>query len=330
MYSFAASASPAPQLKNIERLVVYQSPGTNDRRIIEFKDFILQQSREEITLNNGLKIQVPINETSISPVVNRGDWDSRVSAPSSASVVNSNYVIKFDSDFCFNDKSEMNTGYAIKNKANFIVIIALTRDNGVEVPAFLITFTIKPDISGQSENFSLWVEALCSDQTKQFIGGSTLLRLVLALCKMFNGTGSFTFVNSYLEALRGVEPTYIKHGYESTTDFKPDKYTTALKRKISQTQSVDEISERKARKVEKTTASDFANADLGNVEQENKLADDWDSQEITWVIDKIGTRTGDVSKISSVGSKGGKSRKSKRRKTMKKRKSKKSRKYRFK
>jgi hypothetical protein len=147
---------------------------------------------------------------------------------------------------------------------------------------------------------------------------------------MFNITGKFTFVNSYLEALRGVEPTYVKHGYESTTDFKPDRYTTALKRKISQTQSLDATSERKAIKVEKSMSSDFVNADLDNVEQENKLVDDLDSQEITWVIDTIGTRTGDASKMSSVSSKGGKSKKRKRRKTMKKRKSKKSRKYGFK
>lgn len=326
MYSFAVSAAPAPQLKNIEHLVVYQSPNTSNQNIIEFKDFILEQSGKEITLNNGIKINVPINETSIRPVVNREDWSSRVSAPSSASIVNNNYVIKLNSDFCFNDESEMNTNYSIKNKPNYITLFALSTDNGVLVPAFLITIAIKLDISGQSGNFSLWVEALCSDQSKQFIGGSTLLRLVLALCKMFNGTDNFKFVNSYLEALRGVEPTYIKHGYESTTDFKPDYSTTALKRKISQTQSVDSTSERKERKVDKS----YVNAELDNVEQENKLVEDLDSQEITWVIDTIGTRTGGASKMSSVSLKGGKSKKRKRRKTMRKRKSRKSRNNRFK
>ena len=63
----------------------------------------------------------------------------------------------------------------------------------------------------------------------------------------------------------------------------------------------------------------FANAELGNKKQEEKLLDALDSGEITWVIDRRGDRTGDSAK-------GVKSRRRKMRKTNRKRNPKKSRK----
>jgi hypothetical protein len=143
--------------------------------------------------------------------------------------------------------------------------------------------------------------------------------LVLALCKKFNRKGSFKIENSYLEALAGVEQTYRKLGLNETNEIKPEYFDgTIFKKSISQTKSNESpVTD------EKSTSSNFANAELGNKKQEEKLLDDLESGEITWVIDRTGDRTGDAAK-------GRKSRKSKRRKTMKKRRSKKSRKYRFK
>ena len=68
-------------------------------------------------------------------------------------------------------------------------------------------------------------------------------------------------------------------------------------------------------------ASNFANAELGNKKQEEKLLDGLESGEITWVIDRTGDRSGDSAK-------GVKSRRRRRRKTIRKRKPKRSRKYR--
>jgi hypothetical protein len=60
---------------------------------------------------------------------------------------------------------------------------------------------------------------------------------------------------------------------------------------------------------------------LGNKKQEDQIVDALDSGEITWVIDRIGDRTGDTGK-------GVKSRRRKRRKTIRKRKPRKSKKMR--
>lgn len=279
--------STGPKIKDIDRLVVYVTPNTTFKGIIEFKDFILSESDQEITLNNGKKINVPIVETKIPPVIFEDDEDSVVSAPSTASVDNDNYRIRLNSRFCFNSEastgSRMSARYAIKAEPDFIEIIALTTDNGEEVPAFLITITLWSDLSNQTENYSLWVEALCSDQENKFIGASTLLRLVLALCKKFNRTATpFKIVNSYLEALPEVEKNYLKQGYAETTDFTTPIYTKnkAMKRDISPQSPVAE-----------SMASKFVNAEMGNEEEEEKLLDGLDSGKITWVIDRIGDRT---------------------------------------
>jgi hypothetical protein len=213
------------------------SPNTTDQKIIEFKDFILSKNEQEITLNNGKTINVPIEETMFPPIVNpEFPEKSGKSEPSSIEHdEDQGFIIKLNRDFCNNPISEMNSGYSIKNIANFFTLFALTQvDENVFVPAFLITITIKTDIPKTDPVPSLWVDALCSDQSKEYIGGSNLLRLVLELCKMFNEKErrGFTFVNSYLEALRGVEETYIKQGYEPTSDFSSKPRTTAFKRKI--------------------------------------------------------------------------------------------------
>ena len=308
-------AGPYSKFKNIEGLIVYVSPDTTDPKIIELKNFILSQTEKEITLNNGININVPIVETTFPPMVNprnRGSTNLQITSKGE-------YEIDLAHNFCNNSISKMGTAYAIKEDPNYITLFALTKDYLDDVVAFLVTFSIKTDISGKSENFSLWVDALCSDQVNEFKGGSALLRLVLALCKKFNRKGSFKIENSYLEALAGVEQTYKKLGLNETNEIKPEYFDgTIFKKSISQTKSNESpVTD------EKSTSSNFANAELGNKKQEEKLLDSLDSGEITWVIDRTGDRTGDAAK-------GRKSRKSKRRKTMKKRRSKKSRKYRFK
>jgi hypothetical protein len=297
-------AGPFSLFKNIESLVVYVSPDTTDERINEFTKFILLQTEKEITLNNGIKINVPIVETTFFPMVNppnRGS--SNVQKTSKGE-----YEIDLDHNFCKNPISKMGTEYAIKEKPNYITLLALTKHgNKDEVVAFLITISIKTDISGKTENFSLWVDALCSDQVNEFKGGSNLLRLVLALCKKFNKNSSrtFTFVNLYLEALAGVESTYRKLGFNETYEIKPEySDDTIFKKSISKTKSSESpVAD------EKSTSSNFVNAELGNKKEEEKLVDDFESGEITWVID----RTGDTAKGV----------KSKRRKTKKQKKKKK-------
>jgi hypothetical protein len=299
--------------KNIEGLVVYVSPDTTDERINEFTKFILLQTEKEIILNNGININVPIVETTFSPIVNppnRGS--SNVQKTSKGE-----YEIDLDHNFCKNPISKMGTEYAIKEKPNYITLFALTPDgNKDEVVAFLITMSIKTDISGKTEDYSLWVDALCSDQVNEFKGGSNLLRLVLALCKKFNKNSSrtFTFVNLYLEALAGVESTYRKLGFNETYEIKPDySDDTIFKKSISETKSNESpVTD------EKSMASNFVNAELGNKKQEEKLVDGLDSGEITWVIDRTGDRSGDAAK-------GVKSRRRNMRKTIRKRNPKKSR-----
>ena len=217
-------------------------------------------------------------------------------------------------NFCNNPISEMGTDYAIKEKPNYITLFALSKHGNKDVVAFLITISIKTDISRKSENFSLWVEALCSDQVNEFKGGSNLLRLVLAMCKKFNRKGSFKIENSYLEALAGVEQTYKKLGLNETNEIKPEYSDgTIFKKSISQSKSNESPGTD-----EKSAASNFANAELGNKKEEEKLLNGLESGEITWVIDRIGDRSGDTAK-------GRKSRR-RRRKTIRKRKSRKSRK----
>jgi hypothetical protein len=230
------------------------------------------------------------------------------------------YEIDLDYNFCNNPISEMGTDYAIKEKPNYITLFALTKDgNKDEVVAFLITIAIKTDISGKTNDYSLWVDALCSDQVNEFKGGSNLLRLVLALCKKFNKNASrtFTFANSYLEALAGVEPTYRKLGFNETYEIKPFySDNTIFKKSVSKTKSNESpVTD------EKSMAINFVNAELGNKKQEEKLIDGVESGEITWVIDRIGDRSGDAAK-------GVKSRRRKRRKTIRKRKPRKSKKMR--
>ena len=308
-------AGPFSKFKNIEGLIVYVSPDTTDPKIIELKNFILSQTEKEITLNNGININVPIVETTFPPMVNprnRGSTNLQITSKGE-------YEIDLAHNFCNNSISKMGTAYAIKEDPNYITLFALTKDYIEDVVAFLVTFSIKTDISGKSENFSLWVDALCSDQVNEFKGGSALLRLVLALCKKFNRKGSFKIENSYLEALAGVEQTYRKLGLNETNEIKPEYSDgTIFKKSISQPKSNESpVTD------EKSMSSNFANAELGNKKQEEKLLDDLESGEITWVIDRTGDRTGDTAK-------GRKSRKSKRRKTMKKRKSRKMRKLRSK
>lgn len=331
-----SSAGPNSKFKNIEGLVVYVSPDTTDERIIEFKNFIVLQSGEEITLTNGLKIQAPIVETDVPPVVNPVGRSGN-SAPSSVEKnANEKYVIKIDKWFCNNPISNMSTSYALKGQGypNYMTLFALSKDGDKDILVFLITIAIKKDISGKTEDYSLWIEALCSDQTNEFKGGSNLLRLVLALCKMFNTRTSFKFVNSYLEALSGVEQTYRTLGFNETDDIVPDdSQGTSLKKIVepdsstSNKRRLEDIvtSQRKDRKA--IMESNFANADIDSLEQENKLVDYLESGDITWIIDRDGDRTQPLS------SKGGKSRRRKRRKTIRKRKprkSRKSRKYRAK
>lgn len=301
-------AGPNSKFKNIEGLIVYVSPDTTDPKIIELKNFILSQTEKEITLNNGININVPIVETTFPPMVNpprRGSTNLQITSTGE-------YEIDLDHDFCKNSISKMGTEYAIKENPNYITLFALTKDGNKDVVAFLVTFSIKTDISGKSENFSLWVDAFCSDQVNEFKGGSALLRLVLALCKKFNRKGSFKIENSYLEALAGVEQTYKKLGLNETNEIKPEYSDgTIFKKSISQSKSNESPGTD-----EKSAASNFANAELGNKKQEEKLLDGLESGEITWVID----RTGDSAK-------GVKSRR-RRRKTIRKRKPKRSRKYR--
>ena len=141
-----------------------------------------------------------------------------------------------------------------------------------------------------------------------------MLRLVLAMCKKFNRKGSFKIENSYLEALAGVEPTYRKLGFNETYEISPHYSDgTVFKKSISKTKSNESpVTD------EKSTSSNFANAELGNKKQEEELVNDLESGKITWVIDRIGDRTGDAAK-------GLKSRRRKMRKTISKRNPKKSR-----
>ena len=305
---YMSVAGPFSKFKNIEGLIVYVSPDTTDPKIIELKNFILSQTEKEITLNNGININVPIVETTFPPMVNRpkrGSTNLQITSTGE-------YEIDLDHDFCKNSISKMGTAYAIKEEPNYITLFALTKHGNKDVVAFLVTFSIKTDISGKSENFSLWVDALCSDQVNEFKGASALLRLVLALCKKFNRKGSFKIENSYLEALAGVEQTYKKLGLNETNEIKPEYSDgTIFKKSISQSKSNESPGTD-----EKSAASNFANAELGNKKQEEKLLDGLDSGEITWVID----RSGDSAK-------GVKSRR-RRRKTIRKRKPKRSRKYR--
>ena len=300
-------AGPNSLFKNIESLVVYVTPDTTDQRIIELKNFILSQTEKEITLNNGININVPIVETTFPPVVNqRNKGSSNLQKTSKGE-----YEIDLDFLFCNNPISEMGTEYAIKEEPNYIIIFALSKDGNKDVVAFLITFSIKKDISGKTNDYSLWVEALCSDQVNEFKGGSALLRLVLAMCKKFNRKGSFKIENSYLEALAGVEPTYRKLGFSETYEISP-YYSdgTVFKKPISKSKSNESpVTD------EKSMSSNFVNAELGNKKQEEQLLDSLDSGEITWVIDRSGDRA-----------KGVKSRRRKRRKTIRKRKPRKSRK----
>lgn len=304
-------AGPNSLFKNIEGLIVYVSPDTTNERINEFAKFILLQTGKELKLNNGIKINVPIVETTFPPIVNspnRGSTNLQITSKGE-------YEIDLDHNFCNNPISEMGTAYAIKDDPNYITLFALTKHGNKDVIAFLITFSIKTDISGKSENFSLWVEALCSDQVNEFKGGSNLLRLVLAMCKKFNRKGSFKIENSYLEALAGVEATYRKLNFNETYEIKPHySNDTIFTKPISETKSNESpVTD------EKSMSSNFANAELGNKKQEEKLLDGLDSGEITWVIDRRGDRTGDTAK-------GVKSRKRKMRKTFRKRNPKKSRK----
>jgi hypothetical protein len=309
-------AVPNSKFKNIEGLIVYVSPDTTDERIIEFANFILLQTGKELTLNNGININVPIVETTFSPMVNPPNRGSS----NVQKTIKGEYEIDLDYNFCNNPISEMGTDYAIKEKPNYITLFALTKDgNKDEVVAFLITIAIKTDISGKTNDYSLWVDALCSDQVNEFKGGSNLLRLVLALCKKFNKNASrtFTFANSYLEALAGVEPTYRKLGFNETYEIKPFySDNTIFKKSVSKTKSNESpVTD------EKSMAINFVNAELGNKKQEEKLIDGLESGEITWVIDRIGDRSGDAAK-------GVKSRRRKRRKTIRKRKPRKSKKMR--
>jgi len=309
-------ADPNSKFKNIEGLIVYVSPDTTDERIIEFANFILLQTGKELTLNNGININVPIVETTFSPMVNPPNRGSS----NVQKTIKGEYEIDLDYNFCNNPISEMGTDYAIKEKPNYITLFALTKDgNKDEVVAFLITIAIKTDISGKTNDYSLWVDALCSDQVNEFKGGSNLLRLVLALCKKFNKNASrtFTFANSYLEALAGVEPTYRKLGFNETYEIKPFySDNTIFKKSVSKTKSNESpVTD------EKSMAINFVNAELGNKKQEEKLIDGLESGEITWVIDRIGDRSGDAAK-------GVKSRRRKRRKTILKRKPRKSKKMR--
>jgi hypothetical protein len=309
-------ADPNSKFKNIEGLIVYVSPDTTDERIIEFANFILLQTGKELTLNNGININVPIVETTFSPMVNPPNRGSS----NVQKTIKGEYEIDLDYNFCNNPISEMGTDYAIKEKPNYITLFALTKDgNKDEVVAFLITIAIKTDISGKTNDYSLWVDALCSDQVNEFKGGSNLLRLVLALCKKFNKNASrtFTFANSYLEALAGVEPTYRKLGFNETYEIKPFySDNTIFKKSVSKTKSNESpVTD------EKSMAINFVNAELGNKKQEEKLIDGLESGEITWVIDRIGDRSGDAAK-------GVKSRRRKRRKTIRKRKPRKSKKMR--
>ena len=300
---YMSVAGPFSKFKNIEGLIVYVSPDTTDPKIIELKNFILSQTEKEITLNNGININVPIVETTFPPMVNRpkrGSTNLQITSTGE-------YEIDLDHDFCKNSISKMGTAYAIKEEPNYITLFALTKDGNKDVVAFLITFSIKTDISGKSENFSLWVEALCSDQVNEFKGGSALLRLVLAMCKKFNRKGSFKIENSYLEALYGVEQTYQKLGFNESYDINPVYFDgTIFKKSISQTKSSESpVTD------EKSAANNLANAELGNKTQEEKLLHGLESGEITWL-------TGDAAK-------GVKSRGRKMRKTIRKRNPKKSR-----
>jgi hypothetical protein len=306
-------AGPNSLFKNIESLVVYVTPDTTDPKIIELKNFILLQTEKEITLNNGIKINVPIVETTFPPIVNPPNRGSNNLQKTSKG----EYEIDLDYSFCNNPISEMGTEYAIKEEPNYITLFALTKHGNNDVVAFLITFSIKTDISGKSENFSLWVEALCSDQVNEFKGGSNLLRLVLAMCKKFNRKGSFKIENSYLEALAGVEPTYRKLGFNETYEISPHySNDTIFKKSISETKSNESpVTD------EKSMANNFANAELGNKKQEEKLLDGLDSGEITWVIDRMGDRSGDSAK----GVKSRRRKMRKMRKTIRKRNPKKSR-----
>ena len=314
-------AGPYSKFKNIEGLIVYVSPDTTDERIIELKNFILSQTGKELKLNNGIKINVPIVETTFPPMVNqpkRGSTNLQITSTGE-------YEIDLDHDFCKNSISKMGTAYAIKEEPNYITLFAITKDGNKDVIAFLTTISIKTDISGETKDYSLWVDALCSDQVNEFKGGSALLRLVLALCKKFNKKGSFKIENSYLEALAGVEQTYKKLGLNETNEIKPEYFDgTIFKKSISQTKSNESpVTD------EKSAASNFANAELGNKKQEEKLVNSLESGEITWVIDRIGDRSGDSAK--GVKLRRRKSRKTRKtRKTIRKSKSRKSRKYRAK
>jgi hypothetical protein len=303
-------AGPNSLFKNIESLVVYVTPDTTDQRIIELKNFILSQTEKGIKLNNGININVPIVETTFSPVVNqRNKGSSNLQITSKGE-----YEIDLDFLFCNNPISEMGTEYAIKEAPNYIIIFALSKHGNKDVVAFLITFSIKKDISEKTNDYSLWVEALCSDQVNEFKGGSALLRLVLAMCKKFNRKGSFKIENSYLEALAGVEPTYRKLGFNETYEISP-YYSdgTVFKKSISKTKSNESpVTD------EKSMSSNFASAELGNKKQEEQLVNGLESGEITWVIDRRGDRSGDSAK-------GVKSRR-RRRNTIRKRKPRKSRK----
>jgi len=281
--------SVASLFKNIEGLIVYVSPNTTDERIIELKNFILLQTEKEITLNNGISINVPIVEKTFPPMVNSPNRGSNNLQKTSTG----EYEIDLDDGFCNNPISKMGTSYAIKEEPNYITLFALTKDGDKDVVAFLTTISIKTDISGETKDYSLWVDALCSDQVNEFKGGSTLLRLVFTLCKKFNRNLSktFRFVNFYLEALYGVEQTYLKLGFNESYDINPVYFDGSIfKKPVSETKS-NESSLSSPVADEKSMESNFVNAELGNEEQEKKLLDGLDSGKITWVTGNKSPKT---------------------------------------
>jgi len=192
--------------KTLSSIGINLSPGTTDsgeigcRRAQEFYNFLLTQGLNFVRVPFFDVPTVTMEEISLFKRI--GMIFSLFEEEDSSTIDAENNVI-LPETFCFDDKTQMNTGYLINEDIpGVLTMTGVTKDdkdNDIVWYALTCLFGQDPNIG-----YFVTIDGFCKNNRLQITGSRIGVDLFLMLCEQFNNQDIFNIEYCSLEPLRGV------------------------------------------------------------------------------------------------------------------------------
>jgi hypothetical protein len=192
--------------KTLSSIGINLSPGTTDsgeigcRMAQEFYNFLLTQGETFVGVSFNEVPTVTMEQISLFKRI--GMFFSLFEEEDSATIDADNNVI-LPETFCFDDKTQMNTGYLINEDIpGVLTMTGVTKDdedNDIVWYALTCLFEQDPNIG-----YFVTIDGFCKNNRLQITGSRIGVELFLMLCEQFNNKGIFNIKYCSLEPLKGV------------------------------------------------------------------------------------------------------------------------------